>query len=91
MNIKGRLYRFSNKLIHRFNLHYAPPCGPSKTDSSFMESNHHWCMWCGLRGDVVSKKKGIDISKINQTNGVIVDGKIYPKGTYDLRSDDEQD
>lgn len=41
------LYRPTMRLLHRYNLHYAPasPLSPryGKRD--------HWCQWCGLRGN----------------------------------------
>lgn len=36
------LYRPLSKLMHRFNLHYMPPCHP---DGDTMI----WCQWCGAR------------------------------------------
>lgn len=40
------LYRPVTRLMHRFNLHYAPR---SPMDAQYGEQ-HHWCQWCGLRG-----------------------------------------
>ena len=40
------LYRLTMKILHRFNLHYAPP---TPWCSQVGERNH-WCQWCGLRG-----------------------------------------
>jgi hypothetical protein len=40
------LYRPTMRVMHRFNLHYAPP---SPMNPRFGEQ-HHWCQWCGLRG-----------------------------------------
>lgn len=37
-----RLYRPLMKLLHRFDLHYAPPCYPDG-------DTHLWCQWCGFR------------------------------------------
>lgn len=42
------LYRPTMRLLHRFNLHYAPPTPMTL----HKEERHHWCQWCGLRGDV---------------------------------------
>jgi hypothetical protein len=39
-------YRHVMRLMHHFNLHYAPS---SPLDSEYGERNH-WCQWCGLRG-----------------------------------------
>lgn len=35
------LYRPLSRLMHRFDLHYAPVGGP--------DGNQAWCQWCGLR------------------------------------------
>ena len=39
-------YRHVMKLMHRFNLHYAPP---TPLNPKYGEIQH-WCQWCGLRG-----------------------------------------
>ena len=39
-------YRFAMRLLHRFNLHYAPPSPLSPKYGA----RNHWCQWCGLRG-----------------------------------------
>lgn len=43
------LYRHVMRFAHRHNWHYAPPNmlqdDPVKV--------HHWCQWCGLRGDTI--------------------------------------
>ena len=40
------LYRPTMRLLHRYNLHYAPasPLSPR------YGVRDHWCQWCGLRG-----------------------------------------
>lgn len=44
------LYRPTMKVMHRFNLHYAPPNGlPDEPGKK-----NHWCQWCGLRGTTFS-------------------------------------
>lgn len=52
----GTLYRPVSRLMHRFNLHYAPPAGPAHGDNYCLQQ--HWCQWCGLRGDLV------DVSRV---------------------------
>ncbi len=39
-------YRHVMRLMHKFNLHYAPP---ARFDGQYGDQ-HHWCEWCGLRG-----------------------------------------
>jgi hypothetical protein len=39
-------YRHVMRLLHRFNLHYAPP----SPMSPIYGQRDHWCQWCGLRG-----------------------------------------
>ena len=39
-------YRHVMRLLHRFNLHYAPPSMMSPRYGQ----RDHWCQWCGLRG-----------------------------------------
>lgn len=56
------LYRPTMRLLHCFNLHYAPPQGlmhGEKPDGH----NHHWCQWCGLRGTTVDSKYFDDLLK----------------------------
>lgn len=50
-------YRHVMKLLHKFNLHYAPPT-PITMDEEGKELkySHHWCQWCGLRGDILKIK-----------------------------------
>lgn len=48
MNIKGKTYRVVMKLLHKFNLHYAPPIYPNG-DTML------WCEWCGFR-EVIKRK-----------------------------------
>ena len=45
MNIRGLLYRWTMRLAHRFNWHYAPPIYP-EGDTQL------WCKWCGFRETV---------------------------------------
>lgn len=45
--IRCFFYRNAMKLLHRFNLHYAPPIYP---DGEMLL----WCKWCGFR-QVVSR------------------------------------
>jgi hypothetical protein len=40
-------YRHIMRLLHRFDLHHAPP--NRLIDGKHGEQNH-WCQWCGLRG-----------------------------------------
>ena len=57
-------YRHVMRLLHKFNLHYAPPIFMEK----FEQNNpyrEHWCKWCGLRGDVWNSKIKIDYSSNN--------------------------
>ena len=39
-------YRPVMRLMHRFNLHHAPP---SQLSPPYGKRDH-WCQWCGLRG-----------------------------------------
>lgn len=64
MSIKYKAYRYFNMTLHKMNLHYAPP-NPNtireenhKTVGSVHKNviSHHWCKWCGLRGDVIEVK-----------------------------------
>ncbi len=41
------LYRPAMRILHRFNLHYAPPT----IMSAKYGHRNHWCEWCGLRGE----------------------------------------
>lgn len=43
-------YRSAMRLLHRFNLHYAPP----SVLSPEYGIREHWCQWCGLRGKTFS-------------------------------------
>jgi len=43
----SHLYRPAMRLLHRFNLHYAPPSPMSPQYGK----RDHWCQWCGLRGN----------------------------------------
>jgi hypothetical protein len=54
-------YARVSRLLHRFNLHYAPP----NQLSTEIGRQDHWCKWCGLRGQtysaeavIFSKKNG---------------------------------
>lgn len=60
MRMKYKAYRYLQILLHKFNLHHAPP---NKHTARVVEHTakgaihetvicHHWCTWCGLRGDV---------------------------------------
>jgi hypothetical protein len=40
--VRRLFYRPLMRFLHRFNLHYAPPCYP---DGDTML----WCHWCGFR------------------------------------------
>jgi hypothetical protein len=40
-------YRHVMRMLHRFDLHHAPP--NRLIDGKYGEQNH-WCQWCGLRG-----------------------------------------
>lgn len=46
-------YRPTMRLLHRFNLHYAPPRGLMHGEQPG-SSKDHWCQWCGLRGTTVN-------------------------------------
>ena len=48
-------YRHVMRLLHRFNLHYAPPMKQihDKQPDGII---NHWCQWCGLRGTTVDYK-----------------------------------
>ena len=37
-------YRGFSRLIHKFDLHYAPEIGPFEDGATQL-----WCMWCGFR------------------------------------------
>lgn len=43
-------YRPVMRLLHRFNLHYAPPIMLSPHHGQEYGQRDHWCQWCGLRG-----------------------------------------
>lgn len=51
-------YRHVMRLMHRFNIHYAPP-SPLAPDYG---ERDHWCQWCGLRGTTwkYDPNKGLD-------------------------------
>lgn len=55
-------YRPTQRLLHRLNLHYAPP-GPQMPGQI---GRQHWCQWCGLRGDVVTFKDLVRASSIEE-------------------------
>jgi hypothetical protein len=42
------LYRPAMRLMHRYNLHYAP----ATLVSTRYGKRDLWCQWCGLRGNV---------------------------------------
>ena len=42
----SHLYRPTMRMLHHFNLHYAPPAPMSPRYGW----HDHWCQWCGLRG-----------------------------------------
>jgi len=44
------LYRPLMRLLHRFNLHYAPPNCALTNDAGWPL---HWCQWCGMRDFVM--------------------------------------
>lgn len=44
-------YRPLMRLMHRYNLHYAPPSYP-QGDDGYVDKVL-WCQWCGLRHRVV--------------------------------------
>jgi hypothetical protein len=54
------------RLLHKFNLHYAPPVYMDPFFMKKSEQNNpykqHWCQWCGLRGDVWNSKIKLDVS-----------------------------
>jgi len=52
-----------SRLMHRFNLHYAPPAGPAHGENGCLQQ--HWCQWCGLRGDLVNVNK-VRIQKVDR-------------------------
>jgi hypothetical protein len=54
-------YRHVMRLLHKFNLHYAPPIFMEKFEPN-KQYRQHWCQWCGLRGDVWNSKIKIDVS-----------------------------
>jgi len=39
---RGYLYRFTMRISHKFNWHYAPPIYPDG-------DTQLWCKWCGFR------------------------------------------
>lgn len=47
---RRHFYRSVMRFMHRFNWHYAPP---STLPDERPGVKHHWCQWCGLRGDVI--------------------------------------
>jgi hypothetical protein len=47
------LYRPVSRLMHRFDLHYAPIGGP--------DGDVAWCQWCGLRAHMPRKKPGASL------------------------------
>ena len=59
-------YRHVMRLLHKFNLHYAPPVYMDPFFMKKSEQNNpyrqHWCQWCGLRGDVWNSKIKLDVS-----------------------------
>lgn len=54
-------YRHVMRLLHKFNLHYAPPIFMEKFEPN-KPYRQHWCQWCGLRGDVVKTQHYLDIN-----------------------------
>lgn len=46
------LYRHVMRVAHRYNWHYAPPRGLMEGEK-YDGHKHHWCQWCGLRGDTL--------------------------------------
>ena len=68
----SRLYRPTMKILHKFNLHYAPPNFlMSSFENEYGEINH-WCQWCGLRGTTYrpDPKKGLFITKEEPHNKI---------------------
>lgn len=41
----GIAYRTVSRLLHKFDLHYAPLHGPIEPDGTYQR----WCKWCGMR------------------------------------------
>ena len=50
--LQGMFYRWSMKVAHKYNWHYAPPIYP-EGDMQL------WCKWCGFR-ETYKKSRGID-------------------------------
>lgn len=44
-------YSKTQKLLHRFDLHYAPEFGPIMPGGETQK----WCQWCGLRMNIPAK------------------------------------
>ena len=56
--VYGVTYRNVSRLLHRLNLHYAPPGAMAELVSDpngriVGYKTQHWCKWCGLRGSVI--------------------------------------
>lgn len=49
---RRHLYRHVMRVAHRYNWHYAPPRGLMEGEK-YDGHKHHWCQWCGLRGDTL--------------------------------------
>lgn len=45
-------YRPFSRLLHRLNLHYAPPHPALANEAGWPM---HWCQWCGLRDHVMEQ------------------------------------
>ena len=57
-------YRHVMRLLHRFNLHYAPP---SMMSPQYGQRDH-WCQWCGLRGHTWRHDPNAPLSPNNELN-----------------------
>jgi hypothetical protein len=58
-------YRPVMRLMHRFNLHYAPP---SPMSPQFGRRDH-WCQWCGLRGESLNLRHSDRLDLIPHPEG----------------------
>ncbi len=62
--IRYLLYRSAQRLLHRLNLHYMPPCHPDG-DTVI------WCRWCGARYRVPRATTGRPSLTYEQGRGVV--------------------
>lgn len=67
------LYRPTMLLLHRFNLHYAPPMPLSPQYGKIC----HWCQWCGLRGETFKFDPNAPLKQIHETVQEQTDNQIH--------------